>query len=441
MQGRVELPPNPDYYFLTLIFALTADRPVKIGPVNDAPIFDQWDERFGASLEIQKEEDARTAAPRAQDGGSYIKLPYQEIPFPELSVFMLLGMGKTIGLDEIPASRIKSWQRLARKVGCKIETREMDGTTALSLEPFESLTPASDTIGQNEIHAFLGLAIGAKKPLTFTVEYIFSSPLRHIAELFGYDLTVKSNAPLKESDPLARRIRMMQQKKKIEAKQSYTVAVIFTGLDEKKKTVDVKLPGDDILGATLLVAKSLVQKGGLVIANMPLESWNSATLSYIRKMGCKCGIQDSQQTSFGKTAIVQLQRFKLVGRKTECTPLFHYRRYLPAMIVLSTFAAGQSVFRALEDLRNDRPDPIEQMLYCVRLIGGRHGEMPDGMVIDGAKQADGFDLDQKLPVSFTGPCTAAGLHCQGETKIDDEALAARWPQFEQMLKSLCQYRT
>ncbi len=441
MHGRVELPPNPDFYFLTLVLALTAERPVKVAPVTDAPVFDHWDERFEAALRIEKQQGQRMITPRQQDGASFIKLPYMSLPYPELVVFMLLGMGKTVGFDSIPDSRIESWQKLAGKVGCTIETSLMNDTTCLSLASFDNLMPGSRTVVPDEIHAFLGLAIGAKKPLSFVIEHIFSSPLRHIAGIFGYELTARSNAPLKESDPLARRIRMMQAKKKVEAKQSFTVEVRFAGLDEKTETIEVKLPGDDLLGATLLVAKSLVQKGGLVIANMPLESWNCATLSYIRKMGCKCGIQEEGQSSYGKTGMVQLQRFKMIGRKTECTPLFHYRRYLPAMVVLSTFATGQSVFRGLEDLRNDTPDPIEQMLQCVRLIGGRHGEMPDGMVIDGAKQTDGFDLSENLPVSYTGPCAAAGLRCPGETNIEDEALTTRWPSFEELLKNLCEYRT
>ncbi|MFW5775226.1 MAG: hypothetical protein ACOCW2_02955, partial [Chitinivibrionales bacterium] len=382
MHGKVELPPNPDYYFLALVLALTADRPVKIGPVADAPIFDRWDECFAVGLRIEKAGDDRIVTPQQQDGASYIKLPYRALPFPELSIFLLLGMGKTLGFDSLPQARIDSWQKFAAKIGCAIETSQMDETICLTLAAFDTFKLRSQTVDPNDTHAFLGLAIGAKKPLSFVIEHIFSSPLRHIADSFGYDLSVKSNAPVKENDPLARRIRMMQQKKKMESKQSFTVAVNVSGLPEKIEQIEITLPGDDLLGATLLVAKSLVQKGGLVIANMPLETWNCATLSYIRKMGCKYGIQEGGQTSFGRVGMVQLQRFKLIGRKTECTPLFHYRPYLPAMVVLSTFAAGQSVFRALEELRYDEPDPIEQMLACVRLIGGRHGEMPDGMVID-----------------------------------------------------------
>jgi 5-enolpyruvylshikimate-3-phosphate synthase len=110
------------------------------------------------------------------------------------------------------------------------------------------------------------------------------------------------------------------------------------------------------------------------------------------------------------------------------------------MVVICCFARGQSVFRGLEQLRYNDPDGIELILECVRALGGRHGEMPDGIVIDGLKQFDGFDLELELPASLSGACAVAGLKCMGKTTIADTALLERWPEFPSILEGICEYR-
>ena len=108
------------------------------------------------------------------------------------------------------------------------------------------------------------------------------------------------------------------------------------------------------------------------------------------------------------------------------------------LVVLSSYASGQSVFRNLEDLHNETPDLIEQYLSCVRLLGGRHGEMPDGIVIDGAKQYDGFDLTESVSAALSGACAIAGVRCSGKTTIEDSRILERWPDFAKLMEKICE---
>jgi 5-enolpyruvylshikimate-3-phosphate synthase len=184
-----------------------------------------------------------------------------------------------------------------------------------------------------------------------------------------------------------------------------------------------------------------VQRGQLFIGNMPVEPWACAILHFLRRMGCTAGIQQEAQTSFGAAGVVSLQKFKLSGHKIDCKPLYLYQRQLPMMVVCAVFAQGQSVFRELEDLRNDIPDPIERLLACVRLLGGRHGEMPDGIVVDGAKQYDGFDANEPYPASVNGTLAIAGLKCTGISAIEESDILRRWPSFATLLDTVCHYGT
>jgi 3-phosphoshikimate 1-carboxyvinyltransferase len=283
------------------------------------------------------------------------------------------------------------------------------------------------------------MAVGMRQRVEFDTDYVVITPLRHVLPAFGLSLEIRSAAVHRDEDPLVRRMRMFAQKKKGESKQAFRVTGDFSTKSEE--TVEISLPGDDILAAILLLAKSLVQKGTLLIENAPVDSWALPILSLMRKMGCRPGIQEEGSTSFGMKGIVQPQLFDIVGRKTECVPFWQYREQLGPMIVLSCFAKGQSVFRRLEELRCDSPDRVLVLLSVVRLLGARHGEMPDGIVVDGAKQFDGFDLADVLPAPVAGACAVAGFRCAGKTTVEDKSILERWPSFGEMLAKISTYRT
>jgi 5-enolpyruvylshikimate-3-phosphate synthase len=274
--------------------------------------------------------------------------------------------------------------------------------------------------------------------VTFTLEYPFTSPLRHVLTAFGCEPVIKSNVSSRDVDPLAKRLRFMGVKRREPSGQSYTVTIDCSA--PPPTPVEIDLPGDLVLASTLLVAKSVVQRGALLIENVPLESWAAAMINHLRKMGGKPALQQTRQSSYGAAGMVHLQTFTIQGRKADCVPLCQYVDHLPGMVALSCFAKGQTVFRSLDPLRDDRPEPIERMLYCVRTLGGRHGEMPDGMVIDGAQTHDGFDVAEELPASMAGACAAGALRCSGTSTVADESIGRRWPQLGELLESICVYR-
>ncbi len=443
IKGTVSLPTNPDFFLLSLFVALTSTTKLRIKPVNDTPLIIKWKELLSDQLDIKQEGTICSVSPKS-DSTSSIILPSNDLPFRDFILFLLLGLEKKVVFEEISSRCIETWQKKAALFGYSIKSTNCDingnRLKCLSLSSDQSLTIPEDNIGQNSLHACIGLAIGLKKRISFLIDYQFQSPLRHILEVMGYSLSVKSNREQKTGDPLVRRMRLIlpRLRKKTESKLSFTVSIDFPSVSPDSVTLDI--PGDDVLAAVLICAKSLIQKGQLVINNVPLEPWCSAALNFIHKMGCKTGIQINRQTSFGSAGMITFQKFHVTGCKMDCKPLFHFIRQLPVIVILSVFAKGRSVFRSLGDLHDETPDSIEQMLSCVRLLGGRHGEMLDGMVVEGAEKYDGFDLTDKLSASLSGACAVAGLKCNGKSYIEDSAILQRWPDFKKVLDSICEQR-
>jgi len=440
MQGNYDLPPSPDMLLLGTITAIAAGTKTRITPVLETPLTAAWVSMLREHVLITRESDAWIIDPTLSDPSVLFILPFDDIPYRDLIVFAALGMGKTVVFKSITPQRIERWSAQAKQCGFTIEKTDVEGSTGLHATDIPEIFPESIPVDENDLCPFLGLLMGSRKRGSFQAGFQVSNPVRHLCTAFGFEFTVK-NLTERESDPIARRMRFMNRKKTVsEHAQSFVITADFTKRPDGRQ-IELTLPGDEILQALLITAKCLVAKGSLALGNVPIEPWASQILNFIRKMGCKVSVQETAQTSFGSSGIVTIQKFDLVGRKVECVPLYQYIPHLPSMIVLASFAESQSVFRELQDLRLDVPDGIDTLERCIRALGARHGEMPDGIVMEGAKEFDGFDLPGKLPESICGAFAVAGLRCMGTTTVNDEAVLARWPEFMAIVERLCDVRS
>jgi 5-enolpyruvylshikimate-3-phosphate synthase len=281
-----------------------------------------------------------------------------------------------------------------------------------------------------------------------------STPLRQLANAFGLAFSAKLNTASSGGDELAKRMRFMQSKLRDSQDQGlmYTIDVDFSakpsdnsdGIGDKNgndNALNIIVPGDEILASAFITLKCLVPKGDLEISNAPLQSWASQTASFIKKMNGKINAKENAKTAFGSCGTIIVQKSEYAGRKTRCAPLYQYVGQLPCMTVASAFAEGKSVFRELEALRLYEPDGLDQLEQSLRPLGARHGEMPDGIVIEGAKDFDGFDIPEPLPAHVAVAFCIAGLKCMGKTSIADDHVSARWPNFEKTVGEICEFRT
>lgn len=443
IQGKIDLPSSPDLFFLAAVIALASKRTVKITPVNDTPVIRLWLDVLKDHAIIDYVDNTITINPDKNDPSSFMLLPYTILPYKDIIINTLLSMGKVVAFKSIGAKRLDSIVKRAKRFGFILQINEYSGNPGLSLVESPDTVNQQIDLTDEDVAPLAGLLLGQNKSASFQVDFHFAHPIRNIAPLFGFDVSLKSTV-VKETDPLARRIKMMQARKKSASQsngQQYQLIYNFTGFQTAKSdTVEITLPGDEVLGSAMITAKSLHPKGSFVINNLPLETWASPVITFLKKMGCKVSVQETTRTAFGSVGMFSIQKCELFGRKVECRPAQSYVPYLPSMVILASFAESQSVFRELEDLRNDDPDGIDVIESCIRTLGARHGEMPDGIVMEGGRDFDGFDIQENYPAWLSGPLAIAGLKCMGTTTIGDELLLQRWPNFETILSEICEYR-
>jgi hypothetical protein len=442
LQGKIDLSPSPDLFLLAAVVSLASGRSIKIQPVQDSPLIRMWIDILKNHAAIEMTGSTVMFNPVKEDPAAFMLIPYDILPYKDVIIFTLLSIGKVVAFKSIGQKRIDYIIKEAKKFGFKIVVQMYGENYGLQLVESPESINQSITIDCEDVGPLSGLLLGQKKSAAFQVDFHFAHPLRNIAPLFGFEINLK-NTIVKEVDPIARRIKLMQPKKKTTSQSGQQFQLVFNFSDEQSDNsvpLEISLPGDEVLGAIMVTAKCLLQKGSFVINNLPLETWASPVIGFLKKMGCKISIQETARTTFGSVGLFSIQKCEMVGRKVECRPAQSYLPYLPSMVVLASFAESQTVFRDLEDLRYDDPDGIDVIEHCIRSLGARHGEMPDGIVMEGGKDFDGFDIPENHPPHLSGSLVIAGLKCLGATTIGDELLLQRWPDFETTILNLCEFR-
>ncbi|MBN1983098.1 MAG: hypothetical protein JW795_16310 [Chitinivibrionales bacterium] len=456
MSGSCELPGSPDLFLVSLFLSYATGRQTLITGMSHSPLIETYVSLFTATghLSCEPSETGLLVTPSAQTSKcdalpaseSAFTLPdIAAIPYSDFIVFLLLGIGKTVILPQVSDKLLTHWASIAAACHCAIG-QTLDPSTArqsLRLIQTGSIELGQQNLACNMLHPVLGLFCGRRQPCSFSVDYHLQTPLRRLLSAFAITVTVKSAVEQKKEDPLTRRIRLIAShgSSKKSVTPSFVVSCSFKAQQTEAPCVHLQLPGDDILASLLLTAKSIIPRGQLIIKNMCLEQWSCATLTHLRKMGCIAAIQPDTETAFGEVGMVSIQKFKLSGRKVSCIPLplFHFQ--LPSMTVIAQFAAGQTVFRDCEELRLYTPDTIEQYLSFLKQMNVRFGEMPDGFIVDGAREYDGFDMAHSYPAHISAACAVAALRCHGTTTLESSSILQRWPSFFALIDTLCEYRT
>jgi hypothetical protein len=437
-QGKFILPPSPDLFLLASIAALAVKRPLTISGVQNTPGLEKSCNLLSAIADTAWQDNACVITPRPESATEAMIFDSDHIPYRDLVAFLAFSMKRPVLFKNVSDKRLAFWQDQAQRIGFSLKEAAEGECRGLKLLGETSAGAAIPVIEEQDIQAALGLFWGIRAKRSFQIDFPLHSPLRHLAPFFGIEINVKRDIGEAEKDPIARRMKIMARQRLSSQEQLFTVTVDCTG--QLPDAVDATLPGDEVLFSHVLLAKALLHRGSLVIDNAPLEQWATPMLALMRKMGCKPSLQENRETLFGSCGMVSLTKFELTGQKTDCSSQHQGVFHLPAMAVLCGFAEGESLFRKFDDLRRSDPDTIRQVEACLRIMQVKFGDLPDGFIIKGAGEYDGFDLIEPLPAQVSGAFAMAGLSCAGSTTVHDEAILERWPDYDGMIEKYFEFR-
>ena len=448
MQGKLNLPPSPDLLYMAALAACAARLRVNIGGINNSAVIEDIIRSLKSHAEIEMVDSTLSISPKSTDSGEealLLTIPDSLLPYRTVYIFMGLGMGKTVVSRSTPQRQLADFAAIAHRIGINVESVNVGETTGLRTLSFDGGIAESSCPNEDDCAALLAFLLGKREKLTFSItDYHLSTPLRRLAHALGLEVNARQCVSSGEDAEMAKRLRFMRGKQRApeaQNQQNFIVEANFSTINaDTANVVNITIPGDEALAAALITAKALVPKGDFELSNVALDPWASQAVSFLKKMGAKINTDEQTKTAFGPAGVVTVRKSERVGRKARCVPLYHYLGQLPCMTIAAAFAEGKSVFRDLEPMRLFDPDGLEQLEQCLRPLGIRHGEMPDGMVIEGAKEFDGFDILEPLPAHIAVAFCVAGVKCHGKTSIADEFVFARWPDFEKMISEIFEFR-
>jgi hypothetical protein len=440
LQGTFSLPPSPDLFLCAAFAALAVNRSMTIASLKPTPLLTRLSTLLTGFFELAWTENgcSLTICPETRPGAFHFD--DDQLPYRDLIVFLALSSRVPVLFGKITEQRLAFWQEQASRIGYTLEPVQNGERRGLVLAGETVIGADIPHLQEQDIHAALGLFWGLRAKRSFQIDFTLSSPFRHLIQAFGFELGVKRDLGEAEKDPLVRRMKIQLRQRLSSQEQLFTVTADFSkAMPEEPVAID--LPGDEVLLGQLLTAKSLLHKGSFIIDNAPLEPWAFPVLTLMRKMGSRPSLQESRITAFGGCGMITVQRFDLTGQKTDFSPQPQYAFHLPAMALLCSFAEGESVFRKFDDVRRSDPDTIHQLETCLTIMQVKFGDIPDGFVIKGSPEYDGFDLPEPLGAHITGAFALAGHCCVGSTTVHDAAILERWPEFNTIIENYFEYRT
>jgi len=177
------------------------------------------------------------------------------------------------------------------------------------------------------------------------------------------------------------------------------------------------LPGDPDAALYLLGVAAMLPRSELVLHYVGNDWKTRRALELLRRFNAQLDIQVARSES--KFAIrtvtakpAELRRTRIGGEQTAL-----FLNEVPFLAVLGTQAAGETVIRDAQKLREGPADSLALMADNLRRLGAKVGEMPDGLVVQGPVSLQGAELDAGGDTRVGMALALAGLVAEGETQI------------------------
>jgi 3-phosphoshikimate 1-carboxyvinyltransferase len=213
-----------------------------------------------------------------------------------------------------------------------------------------------------------------------------------------------------------------------------------TGGRELVSPGTVDIPGDISSAAFFIVLASIVKDSTLRITNVNVNATRTGIITVLKRMGGRITI--ASRTDAGEPSgdiIVKSSELKSTVVKKEEIPLLIDE--LPILMVAASCARGDTVFKAVGELRVKETDRIRSMVTNLKTMGVPCRVVTSGIqediVISGVQELTGARVssfgDHRTAMSMV----VAGAAARGKTVVDGvECINKSFPGFLDTLKKL-----
>ncbi|MCL4237218.1 MAG: 3-phosphoshikimate 1-carboxyvinyltransferase [Anaerolineae bacterium] len=203
------------------------------------------------------------------------------------------------------------------------------------------------------------------------------------------------------------------------------------------RPLDLTVPGDLSSAAFVLAAALLVGGGEVRVNSVGVNPTRTGLLDILAAMGGPVTGERERLEGGEPVADLLVRRADLRGTEVGGDLIVRAIDEFPALMVLATQAAGETVVRDAAELRVKETDRIAVMAGELRKLGAQIDERPDGFRIVGPQRLRGAVVQGHDDHRVAMALTVAGLVADGETVIEDAACAHdSFPGFVETMQAL-----
>ena len=206
-------------------------------------------------------------------------------------------------------------------------------------------------------------------------------------------------------------------------------SLVTVGTPSRLSPLSLRVPGDISSAAPWLVLGACHPDAEIVVQGVNTNPTRTGLLDIMRAMGADIEVMEERTTGGEPTADIVVRSSQLHGTTVGGALVPRAIDELPLVAVLGCFAEGETVVRDAAELRAKESDRVEAVVQLLARMGVRLTDRPDGFTVAGPAALHGARVNAGGDHRIGMLAGVAGALADGETRVDNDAVAVSYPTF------------
>ena len=206
------------------------------------------------------------------------------------------------------------------------------------------------------------------------------------------------------------------------------------------KAQNITVPGDISSAAFFMAAAAAIPGSYLIIEGVGINQTRSGIIDVLTEMGAKIHIENIRYSGGEEIGDIHVEGVNLKGVNISKEIIPRLIDEIPVLAVIAAKAEGITRITGAEELKVKETNRISTMVSEMKKVGIEVNELPDGMEIIGGSKINGGTVESHGDHRVAMAMAICGLLAEEPIKVlGNECIDISFPDFENILKSVCSY--
>jgi 3-phosphoshikimate 1-carboxyvinyltransferase len=183
----------------------------------------------------------------------------------------------------------------------------------------------------------------------------------------------------------------------------------------------MEIPGDPSAAAFFVVAALVTPGSHVVVEDVGLNPRRTGFLRVLQRMGADLTVEPAEAEGPEPRGTLEARSGVLQATEVTAEEVPTLLDEIPVLAVAAAFAAGETRFRGLGELRHKETDRLATTVALLRALGGEAEVAGDELIVRGTGGLAGGRIDPQGDHRIAMSALVAGCATQGEVVVTDRA--------------------